>query len=670
MTEGLLRWGILATGNIAKAFARGLEHSQTGTFVAVGSRNHERAQAFAQELGPVRVHGAYDELLADPDVDAVYIATPHHSHAEWSIKAAEAGKHILCEKPMSLNHAEAMAVIDAVRRHDVFFMEAFMYRCHPQTARLVELVRDKVIGEVCLVRATFSFHSGFNPEGRLWKNALAGGGILDVGCYPCSMARLIAGAANGADRAEPLEFKATGILHEETGVDVWATAVAKFPGGILAQLSTGIGLAQDNQVVIFGSGGSITVPSPWVVSREGGRSTILVTRRGEAPREITVETAEWLYGIEADTVAQNVADRQAPSPAMTWQDSLGNMKALDRWRQEVGLLYEAERPERLTSPIGGRALRVRREGVIPRAAVPGLEKSVSRLVVGLDNTPDIRHWMVMLDDVYERGGNCFDTAFIYGGGCYEEYLGRWVRTRGVRDDVVLIDKGAHTPYCDPASLTRELEQSLDRLGLDHIDLYFMHRDNPDVPVGEFVDVLNRHHAAGQITLFGGSNWALDRIAAANAYARENGLKGFGAVSNNFSLARMVKPVWEGCIAASDAASREWFTATRMPLFPWSSQARGFFVRGDPGDRSDLSLAECWYSEDNFERQERARALARRRGVSPLNIALAYVLCQPFPTFPLIGPRTIEEMRTAVPALNIDLAPGELKWLNLEKERLD
>ncbi len=661
-----IQWGLLAAGNIARAFADGVMHSKRGALLAVGSRSREKADTFGKQFGIPRCYGSYEALLADPDIDAVYISTPHPMHAEWAIKTAEAGKHILCEKPMTLNHAEAMAVIEAVQRHDVFFMEAFMYRCHPQTARLVELVREGAIGEIGSIRATFGFRTRFNAESRLWSNDLGGGGILDVGCYPVSMSRLVAGAALGQELAEPLEVTGTAVLHPESGADSIATASLKFPGGILAQLSTSVGLNQDNKVILFGSEGVITVLSPWVPPREGGTTIIRVERHGEEPRDEAIETDQWLYGMEADRVAAHIAQRQAPSPAMTHADSLGNMQVLDRWRAAVGLTYDREKPQRLTTTVANRPLVKRYADDMRYGRIAGLDKEISRVVVGLDNTPDMRHWCVMLDDFFERGGNCVDTAYIYGAGCYERFIGHWVRTRGVRDDMVIIDKGAHTPHCDPDSLTRELLESLDRLGLDGIDIYFMHRDNPDIPVGEFVDVLNEHKNAGRITVFGGSNWSTERIEAANAYAADKGLTGFGAISNNFSLARMIKAVWDGCIAASEPDQHAWFKKTQMPLFPWSSQARGFFVRGEPDFLDDRSLAECWYSEHNFKRQARARELAREKGVSPLNIALAYVLCQPFPTFPLIGPRLVSETRTALPALELELTQNELDWLNLAR----
>jgi aryl-alcohol dehydrogenase-like predicted oxidoreductase len=204
------------------------------------------------------------------------------------------------------------------------------------------------------------------------------------------------------------------------------------------------------------------------------------------------------------------------------------------------------------------------------------------------------------------------------------------------------------------------------LQVDYVDIYMMHRDNPEIPVGEFITVLNELRDAGRLRVFGGSNWSIERVTQANEWAAEHGMAGFSAVSNNFSLARMIDPVWAGCISASDARSRAWLTEKQMPLMPWSSQARGFFTgRARPDDFSDAELVRCWYSEDNFQRLERVNAMAKEHGVLPINIALAYVLCQPFPTFPLIGPRLLAETRTSFPALTIELTPEDLRWLNLE-----
>ncbi|HEV2292764.1 MAG TPA: aldo/keto reductase [Tepidisphaeraceae bacterium] len=663
-----LKWGVLAAGGIARAFAEGLATSQTGTLVAIASRSQAKADAFGQELNIPHRHGSYEALLEDPEVDAVYIATPHPSHAEWAIKAAEAGKHLLVEKPIAMNFREASAVVEAAIEHDVFLMEAFMYRCHPQTRRLVELLRARVIGQVRVIHATFSFDASFDPASRIYSNALGGGGILDVGCYPASMARLISGVATGNDVAEPIELKAVGHLGA-TGVDEWSAAVLRFPGDIIAQLSSGVAVQQENVVRIDGTAGSILVPLPWAPARDGGTSTILVTRKGQRePSELRIESPQQIYGIEADTVAEHIVHRKAP--AMTPEDSLGNMRTLDAWRKQIGLVYEQEQFTANIPTVTRRPLAVRPKHNMKYGQIAGLEKRISRLVIGCDNQQDLSHASIMFDDFYSRGGTAFDTAHIYGGGSYEKLLGRWLSNRGVREDVVIIGKGAHTPNCNPAGLTKQLHESLERMGVAGVDIYLMHRDNPEVAVGEFVDVLNEHVRAGRIKVFGGSNWTTARVDEANAYAAAKGLQGFGVVSNNFSLARMIDPVWPGCVSASDPDSRAWFERTRMPLLAWSSQARGFFLpgRAHPDQRDDAERVRCWYSDDNFQRLARAKELAAKYNVLPINIALAYVLNQPFPTFALIGPRQLSETRTSLPALDVQLSPDELAWLNLEHDQ--
>lgn len=660
-----LTWGILGTGAIANIFARGLRESRTGRLVAVGSRSQSAADMFGEIYNIARRYGSYEKLLADERVQAVYIAMPHPLHAQWAIKAAEAGKHMLCEKPLALNHAEAMAIVEAARRNDVFLMEAFMYRCHPQTAKLVELVRSGVIGKIHVVQATFSFHTPFRPKSRLLNNALGGGGILDVGCYCTSMTRLIAGAALGQDFAEPIKVAGTARIGEVSRVDEYAIASLSFPENILAHLFSGVQVMGNNVVHIFGSEGSILVPRPWVPE---GRHSTLVINKNESMQEITVENDTPLYALEADTVAKYIEAREAP--AMRWGDTLGNMKTLDRWRSSVGMVYDAELPEDQVLPVHKRPLTVHSDSLMKYGSVAGVEKPISRLVMGVDNQTSWPHASVMLDDFFERGGNCFDTAYGYAQGMCEKMLGHWVKNRRVRKQVVILDKGAHTPFCTPEALTRQLYESLERLQMDYVDIYMLHRDNPEVPVDEFIMVLNEHKNAGRIRAFGASNWSIERIEAANNWAMTNKLTGFAVVSNNFSLAHMLKPVWPGCLSASDERSRAWFTKTQMPLMPWSSQARGFFTRSaNPHDDARKNPMPSWDSDDNFQRLERANILAKARNVLPINIALAYVLCQPFPTFPLIGPRTLAETRTSFPALTIELTPQELRWLNLEQESL-
>jgi aryl-alcohol dehydrogenase-like predicted oxidoreductase len=291
--------------------------------------------------------------------------------------------------------------------------------------------------------------------------------------------------------------------------------------------------------------------------------------------------------------------------------------------------------------------------------IAGLDKPVSRLVMGAQ--PSDRAFE-MFDDYFARGGNTFDTAYIYGE--LETVLGEWIRSRGVRDQVVILAKGAHSPLCTPQALSVQLIESLSRMGTDYVDMYALHRDNLDVPAGEFVDVLNQHAKAGYLRVFGGSNWTLARMNEGNAYAEAHGLAGFGFVNNNLSLARMVEPLWSGCRSANDPASLAWFARTQTPLFCWSSQARGFFVRGDRAIRDDKELVRCWYARDNFKRFDRARELAAEYRTAPMTVALAWVLRQAFPTFALIGPQSVAETASCFRATELTLTPDEVRWLNL------
>lgn len=656
-----LNWGILSTGRIAKTFARGLAESNTGKLVAVASRSQEPADSFAAEFGLSKSYGSYEALLADPEVEAVYIATPHPQHAFWTVKAAEAGKHILCEKPLTLNHGQAMTAVEAARENEVILMEAFMYRCHPQTAKLVELIQSGVIGDVKLIEASFGFAAGFNPESRLYSNALGGGGILDVGCYCASMVRLIAGVAQGQPFASPHEVVGAGHLGS-TNVDEYAAATLRFPGDIIAQISTAVALSESNTLRVFGTKGNIFVASPWMCNPGEGNPSIVVNAGGKS-EPIVVATDRSLYAYEADVFAEAVRQGAVPSPAMSPEDSLDNMLTLDRWRAAIRLAYESEKPQNHV-PVRGELNR-RADSKMKYGHVAGIDKPISRLVMGCDNQRSFTHAAAMFDDFWERGGNAFDTGYIYGGGLMERLLGQWLQVRGLREQAMVIGKGVHPPHCNPESLTRQLHETLERLQTDYVDLYLMHRDNLDIPIGDWVEVLNEHLRAGRIRAFGGSNWSIARVEAANAYAKEHGLVGFSALSNNFSLARMVDPVWHGCVSASDAESRAWLTEHQLPVFAWSSQARGFFVRAAPNFTEDEELVRCWYSEDNFKRLERAQELAKQKGTTPINIAAAYVLAQPFLIFALIGPRFLTETRSSMGAFDVELTPEEVKWLNLE-----
>jgi len=660
-----VRWGIIGPGAIARDFHRGLKGSRSGKLVAVGTRNPGKA-GLADEFPEARILDGYQALLDDAEVEAVYIATPHPFHAEWAIKAAEAGKHVLVEKPLALTAFEVDAVLHAHRKAGTFAGEAFMYRLHPQTAKLGEVIASGVIGEIRMIQSSFGFQMPrFKPEHRLFANDLAGGGILDVGGYPVSMARFIAGAAAGKPFLDPVKVSGAAHLGKE-GTDEWAAATLQFKNGIVAEVACAVFVQLDNMLRIYGADGRIEAPDFWFAggSRDQGLGKIDVIPRQGARETISVNATPHLYSFEIDAVAEAIrAGRQEFSPpGMSWADSLGNARALDLWRASVGLEYEIEKPARRTRTLAGRKLKA--GTAIRRRSLTGLPKELSLVALGFEDFRTFSSGAILLDAFYEAGGNAFDTAYVYGAGYTETLFGDWHSSRGAREDIVLIGKGAHTPLCYPDMIGKQLAQSLERLKTDYVDIYFMHRDNPDVPVDEFVDAMDAEAKKGRIRgLLGVSNWERERIDAANAYAERAGKRGIGALSNNFALAEMQDVIWDGCVSSSSDAWKTWLRDRQIPVFAWSSQGRGFFTdRAGREKHDNAELVRVWYSERNFVRRDRAIELAGKLGKSPIHVALAYVLAQPFPVVPLIGPRTLWELDDSLQGLDITLAPEQIRWL--------
>jgi aryl-alcohol dehydrogenase-like predicted oxidoreductase len=311
--------------------------------------------------------------------------------------------------------------------------------------------------------------------------------------------------------------------------------------------------------------------------------------------------------------------------------------------------------------------------------VPGVDKPVARIVqgtvmIGSEEEGQEERSFALLDEVYAQGGTTFDTAHQYGGGDCERTLGRWVRDRGLREEVVIIGKGAHhnedRKRVTPFDITGDLYDSLARLGFDYIDLYLLHRDDPSVPVGPIVEVLNEHKEEGRIHAFGGSNWRPERLREANDYARENGLTPMVASSPNLSLAVQVKEPWPDCVSISgDEEGRHWYEETRMPLFTWSTLAGGFFSgrftrHNLDSFEADLDriCVETYCYEENFGRLDRAGVLAGEKGLTVPQVALAYALDQPLEVFALVGCNTGAEFRANVEAGAVVLTPEEIAWL--------
>jgi len=315
--------------------------------------------------------------------------------------------------------------------------------------------------------------------------------------------------------------------------------------------------------------------------------------------------------------------------------------------------------------------------------LPDIEKPISRLVQGtvMMSSERLEQSLKLLDEVHAQGCTCFDSAHGYRNGDCERIVGRWIHERGLEEEVVTLTKGAHHSQdrnrVTPFDITSDLFDSLARLQTDTIDLYVLHRDDPAVPVGPIVEVLNEHKAAGRIRAFGGSNWTHQRIREANAYALAHGLVPFVVSSPNFSLAEQIAEPWPNCVSISGPSgedARAYYKETQMALFPWSSLAGGFFSGRFTRDNLDTFTdyfdklcvgAYCY--EDNFRRLDRAQALAKKKNLSLPQIAMAYVMSQPLNVFALVGCANGEEFAANAAALTVKLTPEEMAWLELQRE---
>jgi predicted dehydrogenase len=320
-----LRWGILGTGRIAARFAQGLHACGLGMPVAAGSRDLARAQAFTDKFGGKPL-GSYEAVLADPQANAVYIALPHHLHAEWTARAADAGRHVLCEKPFALNVLQAEKALAHVRQANVFCMEAFMYRAHPQTVRLIQTIKRGSIGKPVAMHVEFGYAAP-RDGGFRHDPALGGGALMDAGCYPVSLARLVAGS-------QPT--KAVYFADTQDGYDSSGAGAMEFPSGLRATFACSIHARMANQAVIYGESGRIVVESPWFCD---GR-LLLYAGDGQEPQSVGVPKVADLWGNQAILVAEYLEKRQCP--AMTWNDTMGNLSVLDALRRQVGLRFAGE----------------------------------------------------------------------------------------------------------------------------------------------------------------------------------------------------------------------------------------------------------------------------------------------------------------------------------------
>jgi D-xylose 1-dehydrogenase (NADP+, D-xylono-1,5-lactone-forming) len=297
-----LRWGILSTAKITNKL---LDSGHDQEFVAVGSRDLARAEAFADEKGLARAHGSYEDLLADPEIDAIYNPLPNSLHVEWSIRALEAGKHVLCEKPMSRHPDDVARAFDVAEREGRHLAEAFMWRHHPQLARARALLAAGEIGALRVIRAAFAFNAPDPNDIRLQAD-LDGGGLMDVGCYCVSGCRAVTGV-------EPLRAYAEYVPGGHGDVDVALAATLRFPGDVLAHFDCGLSYTGGDLLELVGSEGSLFMDDPW-----HSREAVIEVRRGEAGEVVQrIETGPANpYALElADFEAAARGDRRRSDPA-------------------------------------------------------------------------------------------------------------------------------------------------------------------------------------------------------------------------------------------------------------------------------------------------------------------------------------------------------------------
>jgi len=323
-----LRWGILGTGQIAKKFATDLPFSHTGTLVAAASRSEDSAKAFANDYGGIGMSG-YETLLANPDVEAVYISLPNALHKEWSIKAMLAGKHVLCEKPIALNATEAEEMFAVAEKTDRILIEAFMYRAQRQTHQLFQAIKDGIIGELRIIRANFTFSRKPSESDARFQPGAGGGSIMDVGSYCTDFIRMLAGA-------EPSQIHSIIHQHKYGGVDDYAAGSLGFENGLLATFTCGMTVESDQTAHIAGTTGRIEITRFWR-AQEG----YTIFRPGETPEKpipefISLRDPETrpIYAVEADAFADVVSEK-----IPNWNppgNTINNMLVLDELRKLKG----------------------------------------------------------------------------------------------------------------------------------------------------------------------------------------------------------------------------------------------------------------------------------------------------------------------------------------------
>ncbi len=323
-----IRWGIIGTGNIANSFANGLSFIADGVLMGVGSRRQESAESFGKQFGVPKRYGSYEALVNDPEIDAIYISTPHTYHMENTLLCLEAGKAVLCEKPFAINTQQSEIMIQKARQKNIFLMEAMWTRFIPATIKVRELIADDVIGDVRFVQADFGFRADFDPKSRLFDPELGGGTLLDIGIYPVSFAIMLLGLPDHVSSEAHLG---------KTGIDEQNGITFRYNGGQLAVLSSTLQANTPWEALIVGTKGKIKMHRPfWCCER----LTLSVEGKDDEVIDIPVDGSGYRY--EATEVMNCIRTGKTESDIMPLDETLAIMKALDNLRADWGLKYPME----------------------------------------------------------------------------------------------------------------------------------------------------------------------------------------------------------------------------------------------------------------------------------------------------------------------------------------
>ncbi len=730
MTAGL-RWGILGPGNIARVFADAVDGLDGHTVVATGSRDPARARVFHAERGyEGAMVGTYRDLVRCDAVDAVYVASPHPGHLEHAALAMRHGKAVLCEKPLCVNASEARWLCAIARQRRVPLLEAMWTRFLPATRQAADWLAAGRIGRPRRLSCSFGFETAFDPGSRLYAPELAGGSLLDIGCYTLSLLSLVFGkqlqppaltspadsrpasvrqAAGESDSllgAELSEMEVEADL-APSGVDRHCRILLRFQDGAEARLESSICRATEPTAIIRGEIGEIRLPEFWRAQQA------VLAPDGQDVKALDCPFRVNGYEYQALEMERLLREGSIESPFLPHAESVALLVLMDEVRRRIGVRYPFESSMGVTagshrgmtyraSPAFGRRRCPAAEGAVGDATdsrPPGrLPESDSAPEVHLPVEPRMAHLSrlvlgtmaldgggragqdradELLDAAFENGICAVDTGHVYGGGASERAVGSWLERRRLADDVFVLSKGCHPdaagPRVNPDALAGDFAESLDRLRLETLDLYMLHRDDPEVPVDEIVGAMGAVVDSGRLRSWGCSNWTRSRLEAASASADANGLPGPVASSPHFSLAEQVNEPWPGCVSLTGAAAAEdraWHRRTGMAIFAWSSLARGLFSgrvtrRGLAADPAlvDDACRTAYVHPPNLARLERVALFAATVGASVPQVALAWVLAQDLPLHAIVGAATVTEVEGLVAATALSIDDAEAAWLH-------